>query len=56
MSKKFETSDGQIRLWIEQDSLHLRASDAYGDPVELTKEEAAKLAEALLKLSKEIGS
>ena len=54
MSKKFETSDGEVRLWIEQESLHLRATDAHGDPVELTKKEAVKLAEALLNFSKEI--
>jgi hypothetical protein len=56
MSKQFEVSNGEVRLWIEQESLHLRATDAHGDPVELTKEEAAKLAEALLSFSKEIHS
>jgi hypothetical protein len=45
-----------VRLWIEQESLCLRAIDDHGDPVELTKEEAVKLAEALLNFSKEIDS
>jgi hypothetical protein len=56
MSKQFEMSDGEVRLWIEQESLHLRAADEHGDPIELTKEEAVKLAEALLGFSKEIDS
>lgn len=48
MCKIFEMSDGEVRLWIEQESLHIRAIEANGDPVELTKEEAKKLAEALV--------
>jgi len=54
MSKIFEISDGEVRLWIEQENLHIRAIDSHGDPVELTKEEAVKLAEALIRFSKEI--
>ena len=54
MSKTFELSGGEVRLWIEQESIHLRVTEAHGDPVELTKEEAVKLAEALLTFSKEI--
>ena len=48
MTQQIEVSDGEVRLWIEQESLHLRAADSHGDPVELTKEEAIKLAEALV--------
>jgi hypothetical protein len=54
MSKQFELSDGEIRLWIEQESLHLRVLDVNGDPVELTSGEARKLAEALLSFAMEI--
>ncbi len=54
MSKKFEILDGNVRLWIEQESLHIKAADPHGDPVELTKEEAEILAQALLEISKEI--
>ncbi len=56
MGNRFEISDGNVRLWIEQESLHLLAVDSHGDPVELTKEEAGKLAEALLEFSKELDS
>ena len=56
MSQQFEISDGEVRLWIDQESLHLRATDAHGDPVELTKEEAVKLAQALLDFSEKIDS
>ena len=48
MTNQIEVSDGDVRLWIEQESLHLRAADSFGDPVELTKEEAIRLAEALV--------
>ncbi len=43
-----------VRLWIEQEAIHLKAIDpidAYGDPVELTRNEAIRLAKELIRLS-----
>jgi len=40
------------RLWIEQETLHLKVVDSFGDPVELTEVEAVRLANALLELVK----
>ena len=54
MDQEFELSDGDVRIWIEQESLHMRALDAHGDPVELTKKEALVLADALIRLAKSI--
>ncbi len=54
MSAQIKISDGDVRLWIDQDSIMLKSVDVHGDPVELTKEEAIKIAEALLEFSKEI--
>lgn len=37
----FESSEGAVRLWIEQDSaIHLKAISPHNDPVELTAEQA----------------
>ena len=46
---------GEVYLWVEQESsIHIKAVTEYGDPVELTEEEARQLAEILRKLAKEI--
>ncbi len=52
MEKALELSDGNIRLWIDQECLHLKAVDIHGDPVEISINEARKLAEALLALTR----
>ena len=44
----FELMDGEIRVWIEQEAIHIKAIEqASGDPVELTPEMAKQLADAL---------
>ena len=48
MNDRLELSGGQVTLCIEQETLHLRAADPYGDPVELTNKDAIALAKALL--------
>ena len=48
----FESSDGDVRLWIEQGSaIHLKAISPHNDPVELTAEQAVELAQALQRLA-----
>ncbi|ROL69355.1 hypothetical protein BK634_16535 [Pseudomonas chlororaphis] len=48
----FESSDGAVRLWIEQGSaIHLKAISPHNDPVELTAEQALELAQALQRLA-----
>lgn len=42
-------SDGGVRAWIEQETAHIKAVDAFGDPVELADHEVKELADALLK-------
>jgi hypothetical protein len=44
--------DGDISLWIEQGtSIHLKTLSPYGDPLELSAEEAKELAKHLLLLA-----
>jgi hypothetical protein len=44
----FRLMGDQIRVWIEQESIHMLACDVkYGDPVELTGSMARELAVAL---------
>ena len=43
--------EGNLRAWIEQESIHLKAIDPCGDPLELTSDEARMLAEQLTKLA-----
>ena len=46
-----ETIDENIHVWIEQEAIHLKAIDAYGDPVELTGASAKQLATKLLEMA-----
>jgi len=51
----FSVSDGDAYFWVEQESsVMLKAVTGFGDPVELSKEEAIALANALLKAADEI--
>ncbi|ROM15524.1 hypothetical protein BK643_23580 [Pseudomonas protegens] len=51
----FESSDGDVRLWIEQGSaIHLKAISPHNDPVELTAEQALELAQALQRLARRL--
>ena len=44
----FETSDGAVRIWIEQgSSIHIKAVTKENDPVELSESEAIEIAEVL---------
>jgi hypothetical protein len=47
----YSLSDGEVKVWIEQDAIHLRAGDKFGDPVEITKQQALDLAAALERLA-----
>ncbi|QZI68143.1 hypothetical protein K5F93_17025 [Pseudomonas protegens] len=47
-----ESSEGAVRLWIEQGSaIHLKACTEHNDPVALTAEQALELAQALQRLA-----
>lgn len=42
-------SNGEVRVWVEQGtSIHLAAISSHGDPVELTFDEATRLATEIL--------
>lgn len=48
----FELHNGDIRVWLEQEAIHLRASDGKtGDPVELTSANARSLANKLIQFA-----
>lgn len=52
MNKVFEFEGGGIKVWIEQESIHLRAGhECYRDPVELTSDTARQLAEKLKEMA-----
>jgi hypothetical protein len=48
---KFSLCDDEIRVWVEQEAIHIKAVDKSGDPVEITKSRALELAEALKRLA-----
>lgn len=51
----FESSDGTVRIWIEQGtSIKMKVITETNDPVELSEEEAIEIANILTKFSKEI--
>ena len=41
-------ANGEVRVWVEQEAVHIKAVDRCGDPVELSDGEVKRLAEALL--------
>jgi hypothetical protein len=48
----FELFDGDVRVWIEQEAIHMKAVDPKsGDPVELTETMARELAAVLLEMA-----
>lgn len=51
MRQRHELLDGDVALWIAQETVHLKAIDAHRDPVELTPEMCRELAQQLLKLA-----
>jgi hypothetical protein len=51
----FELLEGAIRLWVEQDAIHIIAFDRpHLDPVELTPAMARQLADALTKMAEQL--
>lgn len=57
MTNSFRLSEGEVRVWIEQESIHIVArTKVHNDPVELTEEEALSLAKAIEQLVQEIRS
>lgn len=51
----FETSDGAIRIWIEQGtSIHMKAVTSEDDPVELSEAEAIEVSEVLKRFANKI--
>lgn len=51
---KFVLSDGEVKVRLEQEAIHIKACDKFGDPIELTKKEALELAETLKHLAAQI--
>ena len=51
MPRVQEISDGDVKVWIEQECIHLAAVDPHGDPIELTVDEALQLARVLERLA-----
>jgi hypothetical protein len=52
MSEVFEFEGGNVRVWIEQEAIHMRACDMSNrDPVELTGSSARALAAKLIELA-----
>ncbi len=52
---EFRLLDGDVRAWIEQESIHLIAKDGkFNDPVELTAKMARQLAAALTELASRV--
>ena len=50
-NRSVHTVAGHVSLWIDPGgSIHIKTNNRYGDPVELTEEEAEELATILTKL------
>lgn len=54
-TETIELINGEISIWIEQgQSLCIKATTEYGDPVELSCDEAKELATRLLELANSV--
>jgi len=51
---EYSLSDGEVRVWIEQEAIHIKAAYGPNDPAELTKDQALELSEALKRLAAQI--
>ena len=52
LEEVFEFEDGDIRMWIDQGTIHLFACDKeYRDPIELTTDAARQIAQKLITLA-----
>ena len=49
-----EVINEDVCIWVEQEAIHLKAIDSYGDPVELTGESARLLAAKLLEMARRL--
>ncbi len=50
----FEFEGGEIRVWIEQEAIHLRACNKHQDPIELSSDTARQLGDKLKELADSI--
>ena len=48
------SDEPQVRVWVEQETVHLKVSEPHGDPVELTEIEAKRLAADLIEAVRKI--
>jgi hypothetical protein len=54
MSKSVESSEiveEYVRIWIDQEAIHMKAVDPHGDPVEITAKTARRLASILASMA-----
>lgn len=49
-TETIEIAHGDVRAWVEQETVHLKAADQYGDPVELNADELKLLIGELTRL------
>jgi hypothetical protein len=47
-------SEGEVKVWVEQEAIHIKALSGGTDPAEITKEQALELAEAIKRLASTI--
>ena len=54
--KEFQSfADDEVRFWVEQESsIHLKAATPQGDPVELSANDARKIAAALIAAAQQL--
>jgi hypothetical protein len=50
----YNLSEGEISVSLEQEAIHIKAIDKFGDPVELTKKKALELSNILKQLAENI--
>jgi len=44
-------SGGEVKVWVEQEAIHIKAISGGSDPAEITKDQAIELAAAIKRLA-----
>ena len=47
----YSISGGEVKVWLEQEAVHIKAVSGNSDPAELTKKQALELASAIKQLT-----
>jgi hypothetical protein len=52
--KSYTVAGDEVKVWVEQEAIHIKAISGQKDPAEITKQQALELSEAIKRLANSI--